>query len=131
MKKHGIINSEISSVLSYMGHTDQICIADSGLPIPNEVKRIDVALEQGVPRFIDVLKVVLEDMYIERIYLAIEIVNSNPSVYQAILELAGDEPIEFVSHAEFKQMTKQSKAIIRTGEITPYANIILQSKVNF
>ena len=42
MKRAGILNSDISRVLSYMGHTDCICIGDCGLPIPNEVERIDL-----------------------------------------------------------------------------------------
>ena len=56
MKKNGILNSDISRVLSYMGHTDQIAVGDCGLPIPEETERIDLALKFGVPGFIDVYK---------------------------------------------------------------------------
>ena len=56
MKKNGILNSDISRVLSYMGHTDRICIGDCGLPIPDETERIDLALRFGVPSFMEVLK---------------------------------------------------------------------------
>ncbi len=73
MKKSGIINSDISRVLSYMGHTDRICIGDCGLPIPSEIERIDLALKLGYPSFIDVLKEVAGDMKIEKIILAEEI----------------------------------------------------------
>ena len=38
-----------------------------------------------------------------------------------------DLAIEFVSHTELKKRTANCKAVIRSGEITPYANIILQS----
>lgn len=62
MKKEGILNSDISRVLSYMGHTDWICIGDCGLPIPDEVERIDLALEFGVPTFMKTLEVVAKDM---------------------------------------------------------------------
>jgi len=47
MKKHGILNSHISKVLTDLGHTDTIVIADCGLPIPDGVARIDLALELG------------------------------------------------------------------------------------
>ena len=73
MKKHGILNSDISRVLSYMGHTDRICIGDCGLPIPDETERIDLAVKFGVPTFMDVLKEVGDDMKIEKIVLAEEI----------------------------------------------------------
>ncbi|MBO5389391.1 MAG: D-ribose pyranase [Lachnospiraceae bacterium] len=129
MKKAGILNSDISRVLSYMGHTDTICIGDCGLPIPDEVERIDLALKFGVPTFMDTLKVVKEDMKIEKIVLATEIKEQNKQVLKEIEELFEGEGIEveYVPHTELKAQTKKCKAVIRTGETTPYANIILQS----
>lgn len=129
MKKQGVLNSDISRVLSYMGHTDRIAIGDCGLPIPDEVERIDLALKFGVPAFMDVLRVVTEDMKVEKIVLAEEIKEQNGAVLQQIKELfEGQEiEVEYVSHAELKKQTGECKAVIRTGETTPYANIILQS----
>lgn len=129
MKRQGILNSDISRVLSYMGHIDRICIGDCGLPIPDEVERIDLALKFGVPTFMDTLKVVAEDMKIEKIVLAEEIKTQNPQVLSEVEALfAGqDIEVEFVSHVELKAQTNECKAVIRTGETTPYANIILQS----
>lgn len=129
MKKAGVLNSDISRVLSYMGHTDWICVGDCGLPIPDEVERIDLALKFGVPTFMDTLKVVAEDMKIEKIILAEEIKEQNPKVLGEIEELFkdGNIEVEYVSHVELKEKTKNCKAVIRTGETTPYANVILQS----
>lgn len=129
MKKHGILNSEISRVLSYLGHTDRICISDCGLPIPEEVERIDLALAFGEPGFIRTLEVVAADMKIEKIVLAEEIKTQNPQVLRKIEELFADQPVEveFVSHQELKAQTLDCRAVIRTGETTPYANIILQA----
>lgn len=129
MKRHGILNSDISRVLSYMGHTDCICIGDCGLPIPDETERIDLAVKFGVPTFMDVLKEVGNDMKIEKIVLAEEIKEHNPQVLAEITEYFKGEDIEveYVSHVGLKQMTRECKAVIRTGETTPYANIILQS----
>lgn len=129
MKKQGILNSDIARVLAYMGHTDCICIGDCGLPIPDEVERIDLALEFGVPTFMDTLKVVASDMKIEKIILAEEIKIQNPAVLEEVEALFANQDIEveFVSHVELKAQTNDCKAVIRTGETTPYANIILQS----
>lgn len=131
MKRNGILNSDISRVLSYMGHTDRIAIGDCGLPIPEETERIDLAVKFGQPTFMDVLKEVGADMKIEKIILAEEIKEKNPQILNEIkvyFELADVQPeVEFVSHVELKQLTKECKAVIRTGETTPYANIILQS----
>lgn len=129
MKKLGILNSDISRVLSYMGHTDCIAIGDCGLPIPDEVERIDLALAFGEPTFMRTLEIVAEDMKVEKIVLAQEIKDQNPIVLGKIEEFFKDQEIEveFVSHTELKKRTHDCKAVIRTGETTPYANIILQS----
>ena len=129
MKKQGILNSDISRVLSYMGHTDTICIGDCGLPIPDEVERIDLALCFGEPTFMRTLEIVAGDMKVEKIVLAEEIKEKNPAVLSEIQAyFAGAEvEVEFVSHVELKARTRDCKAVIRTGETTPYANIILQS----
>lgn len=129
MKRAGILNSDISRVLSYMGHTDTICIGDCGLPIPDEVERIDLALCFGEPTFMRTLQVVAGDMKIEKIVLAEEIKTQNPTVLSQIEALFADQPVEveFVSHTQLKARTHGCKAVIRTGETTPYANIILQA----
>ncbi|GAB6447367.1 MULTISPECIES: D-ribose pyranase [Bacillus] len=131
MKKHGVLNSEIASVLASLGHTDTIVIADCGLPIPDGVKRIDLAVEIGKPSFLDVLQVVADDMAIEKVTLAEEVIINNAEVNKEI-ELKLIEPaFEYVSHEQFKEHTKKAKAIIRTGEATPYANVILHAGVIF
>ena len=129
MKKQGMLNSDISRVLSYLGHTDCICIGDCGLPIPDEVERIDLALAFGEPTFMRTLEIVAGDMKVEKIVLAEEIKTQNPAVLQQVEALFAEQAVEveFVSHTELKDRTYDCKAVIRTGEVTPYANIILQS----
>ena len=129
MKKTGILNSDISRVLSYLGHTDTICIGDCGLPIPDEVERIDLALCFGEPTFMRTLEIVAADMKIEKIVLAEEIKTQNPTVLAQIEKLFEGQPVEveYVPHALLKTQTHNCKTVIRTGEVTPYANIILQA----
>lgn len=129
MKKNGILNSEISKVLSEMGHTDTIVIADCGLPIPEDVKRIDLALKQGSPSFLEVLEALEADMEIEKVILAEEIQDFNSELEDVLKNKFTEK--EYVSHEEFKKLTRKAKAVIRTGEATPYANIILHSGVIF
>lgn len=129
MKKNGILNSDISRVLSYMGHTDKLCIGDCGLPIPEETERIDLSVRFGQPLFMDVLKEVTSDMKVEKIYLALEMKEKNPEQLKAVLDHFESENPEvvFITHEELKRMEKDCRAVIRTGEVTPYSNIILQS----
>ena len=129
MKRHGILNSHISKVLTDLGHTDMIVIADCGLPIPTGVARIDLALELGTPAFADVLRVVADDMAVEQVTLASEIKEANEAALTTVSQL--NVTTEYVSHEAFKELTKQAKVIIRTGEATPYANVILHAGVIF
>lgn len=135
MKKNGIINADISRVLSYMGHTDTLAVGDCGLPIPDETERIDLALKLGVPSFMEVLREIVKEMKIEKVVLAEEIKSQNPNVHQEILALVKEMDascqVEYVSHVELKAQTRTCKAVVRTGETTPYANIILQSACLF
>lgn len=131
MKKTCLLNNSISSVISKMGHTDMIAIGDCGLPIPKETKRIDLALTKGIPSFLDTLKTTLTELEIEEIIIAKETEEASPKIFNEIKNLIGNAKITFVSHEIFKTNLKECKAVIRTGEQTPYANIILKSGVVF
>ncbi|KRQ86468.1 D-ribose pyranase [Caloramator mitchellensis] len=131
MKKIGILNHEISEVISKMGHTDSLAIGDCGLPIPDETKRIDLALVKDIPRFLDTLKAVLLELKVEEVIVAEETAKISPHIFDAIKKEVGDVRIILVSHEELKAELKKCKAVIRTGEQTPYANVILKSGVVF
>ena len=127
MKKIGIINSSLSAVVAALGHTDTLTIADAGLPIPSTTTRIDLALTDGIPAFLDTLKVVLSEIHIEKAIVADEILSVSPAMHEEIKKIIAEVPIETVPHSEFKRMTESTRAVVRTGEHTPYANIILVS----
>lgn len=135
MKRTRLLNSELSYAISRIGHTASITLCDAGLPIPIEVKRIDLAIENGYPSFIRTLDVMLSEMMVEEIVIASELVQKNPQVYQAMLDIFkqhGIEPkITQVSHEQFKLLTHHCEVVVRTGECTPYANVILKSGVVF
>ena len=131
MKRIGILNGEISSVVSKMGHKDLIAIGDCGLPIPDKTKRIDIALSKDIPSFIDTLKNILLELQVEEVILAAETEESNPKIFAEIKKQFQNVKFTFITHEELKIMLSECKAVIRTGEQTPYANIILKSGVIF
>lgn len=131
MRKTTLLNSNLSTVISKMGHTDMIAIGDCGLPIPDQSERIDLALIKGVPTFIQTLKATLEELQVEEIIIANETKEVSPEVFEEIKSLIGDARITFTSHEDLKENLKKCKAVVRTGEQTPYANIILKSGVVF
>lgn len=131
MKKIGIINKEISNVIAGMGHLHMLTVCDAGLPIPLDVHRIDLALREGLPGFIETLEVISKELKVEKIIIASETAKISPEIKESILNIFPDQTVEEISHEEFKALTKESIAIIRTGEYTPYANVILVSGVVF
>ncbi|WP_027622584.1 D-ribose pyranase [Acetivibrio clariflavus] len=131
MKKTKVLNSELSAVIASMGHTDTIAIGDAGLPIPDSSKRIDLAVKRNLPPFLDVLETVLCELEVEEVTISSEMIEDNPGLFKKINELFSSIKINLVTHSEFKEMTKNCKAVVRTGECMPYANIILHSGVAF
>jgi D-ribose pyranase len=146
MKKGTLLNALLSAAIASMGHTDGLLICDAGYPIPREAARIDLALTAGVPPFLQVLDAACTELFVERILLAEEIETVNPALHQQILsylkaleaQQARDyhKPghtitIEYTPHETFKQEGKSAKATVRSGECTPYANIILYAGVTF
>lgn len=131
MKKTKVINSDISRVIAQMGHFDKLSIGDAGMPVPAGTEKIDLAVDNGIPSFTQVLLNVLEELEVQRIYLAEEIKTENPKMLESIQEIMPNVPVTFIPHSEMKQDLNNCHAFIRTGEMTPYSNIILESGVVF
>lgn len=128
LKKAGIINAPLLSGLAELGHTDMCILSDVGFPIPKEVPRIDLSLVPGMPSLLEVLEAVIAEMDVEEALVSAEIAEANPKMLKALEELLQrTEGIELkhVSHSEFKERSHGAKFIARTGENTPYSNIML------
>mgnify|MGYP003621045675 FL=1 len=139
MKKNGILNAQLSHLIATLGHTDSITVCDAGLPIPSSAERVDLALTAGVPHFLQTVEVVTQELFVEKAVLAEEIKSKNSDVYYGLLQQLqqleqkqGNKiEIDYVSHQAFKALSQSSKGIVRSGECTPYANVILYSGVPF
>ncbi|RWZ68243.1 D-ribose pyranase [Labedella populi] len=127
------INPQLSRVISETGHTDGIVVTDAGLPIPRGSERVDLAYRAGAPAFLDVLDTVLAEMVVEGATASTEIAEHSPEMLEALrgrLDPLGIE-IVLVPHVEFKELTRAARAFVRSGEFTPYANVILTAGVAY
>ena len=133
MKKNGILNAPLSKIIAQLGHTDRLVVCDCGLPIPLDSEVIDLALTKNIPRFIDTLKIILEEFAVEKAVIAEEITTKSKGLLKEIESLLKGVEIQKVSHEKFKDLTKKNGTIVfvRTGVATPYANIILIAGVTF
>lgn len=131
MKKRGIINAQLAGLIAGLGHKDTFMIGDGGMPIPKGVEIVDLALCGGVPTFRQVMDAVLEEAEVEQYTIAEEIVEKNPKLLSYIQNKLPGVENEMIPHTELKEMSKNVKFAIRTGEFTPYPNIILRAGVAF
>lgn len=131
MKKTPLLHPELSKIIASMGRTDKLVVSDASLPIPLEVQRIDLALTPGIPSFLDTLRVIAEELVVEEFMIAEELLERNPALVEAIQLIFPDAKMFVVRHAQLKVITSSARAVVRTGEITPYANVILFGGVAF
>jgi D-ribose pyranase len=128
VKRSGIINAKLAGALAGLGHTDQVVVCDAGLPLPPGPEVVDLALRFGVPSFGVVLSALLEELVVEGATAAEE-VERNPRSHEYLTANLPD--LGFVPHEELKRMVAGAKLVVRTGEATPYSNVILRCGVPF
>ena len=128
MKKGGMLNRQIDSALNRQGHMDLMIVADAGFPCPDHVELIDIALSEGVPSVPDVLAELRKVHSVEKIIIANETADHNPSYFQKVSKAFGDDvEVQVITHAEFKERSHHVKTIVRTGDFTAWANVMLVS----
>lgn len=131
MKKRGILNAQLSGLIAALGHMDTFMIGDAGMPIPKGVPIVDLALCAGVPTFAQTLDAVLEEAQVEHYTIAEEIAEKNPELLAYIEEKLPGVSCDRIPHTELKAMSVNCRFAIRTGEFSPYPNIILRAGVVF
>lgn len=129
MKRTPLLHADLSHAIASLGHGDMLVIGDAGLPIPPGPRRIDLALTPGIPSVADVLRVVASEMQVEQAVIATE------AVQRANGALPGWYGLSLtprtVPHDEFKRLCATARVMVRTGECSPYANVLLVAGVTF
>lgn len=132
MKKSPLLNAALSHLVAQLGHGDAVVVGDAGLPVPPGVLCIDLALTPGVPTVAQVLQALGSEMQVERLVLARETIADLSAPSPSWLPLAWQQlPVEQIPHESFKQRCQQARAVVRTGECTPYTNVMLLAGVTF
>lgn len=129
MKKNGILNAELAAELAKLGHGHLVTIGDCGLPRPSGVKCVDLAVVFGVPSFDQIFTSVVNDIVVEVAYVAAESLELNPAVAELVGNSVGQ--VDVCTHEELKRLSRESVLFVRSGEATPYANVVLRCGVPF
>jgi len=131
MKKYGIINVQLAGYIAGLGHKDLFMVGDAGMPVPKDVPIVDLALCGGVPTFVQVMDAICDEVEIEGYTIAGEIAVSNEPLLNYIREKLKAAKEEMIGHDELKKRSHRVKFAVRTGEFTPYPNIIIKAGVAF
>ncbi len=126
MIKEGIFHPQLLKVLGEIRHKDMLIIADAGLPIPRGVERIDLGWKKGSPGYLEVLEEITNVLAIDEAIFAEEALTVSKELHEKALQLLPENlPVSYVPHTQLKEISKEAKAIILTGEFTGYTNVIL------
>ncbi len=133
MKKHGILHAQLSYVIANLGHGDMLVVCDSGFPIPYDKEKIDLALAAGIPSFEQVLKLLMAEVKVEKAIVAKETSERSPHMQNIMQDALAGIEMETISHERFKQIGWETTNItfVRSGEQTPFSNLILVAGVTF
>ncbi|HEX3800111.1 MAG TPA: RbsD/FucU family protein [Verrucomicrobiae bacterium] len=128
MIKTGILNPQLLSLLARVRHTNTLVIADRGFPSWPGLETIDLSVVDDLPTVLQVLAAVRQHFQPVEAYMAREFLKANSAATRAQFEkgLAG-VPITREPHVAFKKRVPSAIGLIRTGDTTQYANMILVS----
>lgn len=132
MRRDGLLHPDLLALAADLGHGQTVCVADPGLPVPRHVPTITLAWSPGRPPVADVVEALLDELVVESAITAEELDPESPLGIrlQTILGDAG-VPVEAVPHDDLKARLDHCVAVVRTGEFTPYANVLLTAGVPF
>ena len=133
MKKFGIINRKLNDALSALGHGDICLITDAGYPLPYGTQpgtiSIDLAITEDLPTIPTILKLVNDEIIYEECYVAADQRDFNPELFKAVKSIVKRCSVEAVGHERIMEMGRKAKVIIRTGNFSPWGNIVLVSGI--
>jgi len=128
MLKAGILNPHLNSLISRVRHTNTLVIADRGFPFWPMIETVDISLVDDVPTVLQVLAALRGNFVIGKAWMAREFLqNNSPKTRAAFGRALSGIALKHEPHVEFKQRVPRAIGLIRTGDTTQYANLILES----
>lgn len=131
MKRGRLLNAELSGVIATMGHGDRLAVVDAGMPIPDQARRIDLALTPNTPRWLEAVGVIIDELIVESYLIADELEGQNARLTTELATLLDGITSVSVPHSQLIEQLASCRAVVRTGEFTPYANTILVAGIEF
>ncbi len=129
--KGKILNAQLAGVIVGLGHRDRIVVTDAGLPLPRAVPVLDLSVVENRPRLVEVLGPVLNEMKVDTAYCADRFADASPGVYAQVVKLLDGIELRPIPQADLEEMMATAKLVVRTGEFSHFANLVLVAGVTF
>ncbi len=125
---NGILNPQVNSLLARVRHTNMLVIADRGFPFWPMIETVDISLVDGIPTVLQVFQAIRPNFEIGEIIMAQEFneVNS-PEICKTFTDALANIPLHFQNHSNLKMLIPGAIGLIRTGDTTQYANMVIVS----
>jgi D-ribose pyranase len=129
MRGNGLWHPRLVQLIAALGHTDTLVVADAGLPVPPGVETVDLVWSRRQPPLLPVLRAILTELVVEQATIADEA--TDPALLAELDGALDGIPIVRTGHEQLKLDCRTARAVVRTGEDTPYANVVLHAGVPF
>src|SRR5277367_4295797 len=128
MINSGILNPQILALLARIRHTNALVIADRGFPFWPMIETVDISLVDDVPTVLQLIAAVRANHNFTQAYMAREFQKNNfKTVQEKFAKALRRVQTKFEPHVQFKKRVPHAVGLVRTGDTTPFANVILVS----
>jgi len=127
MLRTGILNPHLLDLISRIRHTNTLVISDRGFPFWPQIETVDISLIDDVPTVMQVFAALKENFDYGHVWVAEEFKSSNSEEKLAELQAQVGDSLQFESHVTLKQRVPGAIGLIRTGDTTQYANMVIES----
>lgn len=129
MRDSGLWHPRLAQLVVALGHGELLAVADAGLPVPPGVEIVDLVWSRGEPGFVPVVRAIVAELVVEHATVAAEL--ADEKLGRDLRDALATTPVSRVAHEELKAMVRRARAVVRTGEDTPFANVVLRAGVAF
>lgn len=127
MIRTGILNPRLLDLLARIRHTNTLVIADRGFPFWPQIETVDLSLVDDVPTVLQVLDAISANFVLGPVTVAEEFKAHNSADKLAALQKRTGDRLQFLPHVDLKRRVPSAIGLIRTGDTTQYANLIIES----
>ena len=131
---HPLLSPDLLHAMATMGHGDSLAVVDANFPAATVARRLLEMRGAGAPAVLEaILTLFPVDTMAEPAVFTMQVVGDPGAVPAPVAEFAAilmaqglaDVEIGSLERGAFYQRAREAFAIVRTGELRPYGNILL------